>query len=62
MLFGGAGSGKSIFAGQKLLLRSLKETGHKFLLIRKVARTIRGSQFSSKTALSSKPLTKIINL
>ena len=46
LLFGGAGSGKSVFAGQKLLLRSLKETGHKFLLIRKVARTIRGSQFS----------------
>jgi len=46
ILFGGAGSGKSVFAGQKLLLRSLKETGHKFLLIRKVARTIRGSQFS----------------
>ncbi|MCX6162940.1 MAG: PBSX family phage terminase large subunit [Ignavibacteriae bacterium] len=45
-LYGGAGSGKSIFAGQKLLFRALKETNHKFLLIRKVARTIRGSQFS----------------
>jgi phage terminase large subunit len=46
LLFGGAGSGKSVFAAQKLLIRCLKESNHKFLLIRKVARTIRGSQFS----------------
>ncbi|MCX6162074.1 MAG: phage terminase large subunit, partial [Ignavibacteriae bacterium] len=46
LLYGGAGSGKSVFAAQKLLIRCLKETNHKFLLIRKVARTIRGSQFS----------------
>ncbi|MCX6165045.1 MAG: PBSX family phage terminase large subunit, partial [Ignavibacteriae bacterium] len=45
-LYGGAGSGKSFFAAQKLLLRSIKEEKHKFLLIRKVARTIRHSQFS----------------
>lgn len=45
-LYGGAGSGKSYFAAQKLLLRSLTEKRHKILLVRKVARTIRHSQFS----------------
>jgi phage terminase large subunit len=45
-LYGGAGSGKSVFASQKLLFRSFKERGHKILLARKVARTIRFSQFN----------------
>ncbi len=46
LLYGGAGSGKSVFAAQKILMRCLREQNHKFLFIRKVARTIRGSQFS----------------
>lgn len=44
-IYGGAGSGKSIFAGQKLILRSLLEKAHKFLLVRKVHKTIKGSQY-----------------
>ncbi len=43
---GGAGSGKSHFAGQKLIIRCFKETGHRFLITRKIARTIRKSQFA----------------
>lgn len=46
MLYGGAGSGKSEAAAQKLLLRSQKQHGHRFLLARKVAATIRNSQMS----------------
>ena len=45
-LYGSAGSGKSIFAAQKLLIRSLSEFNHKIALIRKVQRTIKGSQYS----------------
>jgi phage terminase large subunit len=45
-LYGGAGSGKSFFAAQKFILRTLTEKRHKILLVRKVARTIRHSQFS----------------
>ncbi len=45
-LYGGAGSGKSVFAAQKILFRILTEDKHKILLARKVARTIRHSQFS----------------
>lgn len=43
---GGAGSGKSIFAGRKLLERLVSEENHRFLAVRKVARTIRESQFT----------------
>jgi len=45
-LYGGAGSGKSVFAAQKILTRCINEKKHKILLVRKVARTIRHSQFS----------------
>lgn len=45
MLYGGAGSGKSVFAAQKVILRVLSKYKHRFLCIRKVARTIRNSQF-----------------
>ena len=44
-LYGGAGSGKSYFAGQKKIKRLINETPHRILLIRKVHRTIKGSQF-----------------
>lgn len=47
VLYGGAGSGKSIFAAQKLLFRILTEDNHRILVIRKVARTLRMSVFAS---------------
>ena len=45
VLMGGGGSGKSIFAGRKLLERAVTEPGHRFLVCRKVGRTIRDSCF-----------------
>jgi phage terminase large subunit len=46
VLYGGAGSGKSVFAAQKVLFRVLKpKERHKYLVIRKVARTLRHSVF-----------------
>ena len=46
VLYGGAGSGKSVFAAQKILLRILIEKNHKVLVLRKVANTNRNSTFS----------------
>lgn len=46
VLVGGGGSGKSIFAGQKILHRTVTEKGHRFLVCRKVARTQRESTFT----------------
>ena len=43
VLKGGAGSGKSIAAVQKIILRVTTERGHRILCIRKVATTIRNS-------------------
>ena len=51
LIYGGAGSGKSVFAAQKLVLRSILESNHKILLARKVARTVRQSQYSLIKAL-----------
>jgi phage terminase large subunit len=45
ILYGGAGSGKSYFACQKFIARMTNEPNHRFLFVRKVARTIRNSQF-----------------
>ena len=45
LLYGGAGSGKSEFAAAKILIRMLSEKGHRFLICRKVAKTIRNSQY-----------------
>jgi len=45
ILYGGAGAGKSHFACQKILCRTIEEEGHRFLIIRKVARTLRQSVF-----------------
>ena len=45
ILKGGGGSGKSIFAGRKVLERCIRESGHRFLVCRKVARTLRESCF-----------------
>ncbi len=43
---GGGGSGKSIFAGRKILERVTSERGHRILVVRKVSRTLRHSCFS----------------
>ena len=43
-LYGGRSSGKSVMAGDKLIHRIIHETPHLFLLVRKVHRTIKGSQ------------------
>lgn len=45
VLCGGGGSGKSIFAGRKVLERCLGEPGHRWLVCRKVAKTLRTSCF-----------------
>lgn len=46
VLMGGGGSGKSVFATQKIIYRILKEKGHRFLVLRKVAKTLRESVFT----------------
>ena len=46
VLCGGGGSGKSIFAGRKVLERVTSETGHRWLVCRKVAKTLRDSCFA----------------
>lgn len=46
VLMGGGGSGKSIFAGRMLLERVTTEPGHRWLVCRKVARTLRESCFA----------------
>lgn len=45
VLMGGGGSGKSIFAGRKILERCATEPGHRALVIRKVYNTIYNSCF-----------------
>lgn len=45
-LYGGSGSGKSYFAAQKIILRTVSEKNHKFLVLRKVANTLKNSVFS----------------
>lgn len=45
VLYGGAGSGKSYFAAQKVNQRCDATPGERFLVIRKVARTLKGSTF-----------------
>ena len=43
ILYGGSGSGKSVFASQKVVIRTVGEEKHRFLCIRKVANTLRSS-------------------
>lgn len=45
VLKGGGGSGKSVFAGRKILERVTSEPGHRWLVCRKVGRTLRESCF-----------------
>lgn len=46
IFYGGAGSGKSVFTAQRIVYRMLNERGHKFLVVRKVAKTLRHSTFA----------------
>lgn len=50
VLKGGGGSGKSIFAGRKILERATSEPGHRFLVVRKVGKTLRESCFEQMKA------------
>ncbi len=46
VLKGGGGSGKSIFAGRKILERVTSERAHRILVVRKVSRTLRHSCYA----------------
>jgi phage terminase large subunit len=46
VLIGGGGSGKSHFTAQKIVFRMLVEEGHRILVVRKVAKTLRESVFA----------------
>jgi PBSX family phage terminase large subunit len=46
VLYGGGGSGKSVFAAHKKILRTVGERGHKFLALRKVGDTVKDSIFA----------------
>lgn len=62
-IYGGAGSGKSVFAAQKLIIRLMMERNNRFLIIRKVAKTIRNSQFSLlKSLIYSSGLQEYFNI
>ena len=43
ILCGGRGSGKSVFAGRKIFYRLMTEGGHRYLVLRKVRKTIQES-------------------
>jgi len=43
LMYGGRGSGKSEFAGRKIFKRSMEEGNHKFLIMRKVRKTLKES-------------------
>lgn len=46
VIMGGAGSGKSVFSAQKLVVRCKVESGHTFIALRKVGRTVKESVFT----------------
>jgi len=46
VMYGGAGSGKSVAVAQEILCRCVTEPGRKFLCVRKVAKTLRHSVFA----------------
>lgn len=50
ILYGGSGSGKSVFASFKIVLRTVTEKGHTFLCLRKVAETVKESIFAELKA------------
>ena len=53
VLMGGGSSGKSRFTAQKIIVRMLMEPGHRWLVVRKVGKTLRESCFAElKTVIS----------
>ncbi|MFA4854199.1 MAG: PBSX family phage terminase large subunit [Candidatus Omnitrophota bacterium] len=63
VLVGGGGSGKSVFAAQKVVRRTIEEKGHRFLVVRKVAKTLRESAFAEVRAIISDwGLMKLFNI
>jgi len=54
VLYGGSGSGKSKFAAFKICLRTTTEKGHKFLVLRKIADTIKESVFAELKSMLSR--------
>jgi phage terminase large subunit len=63
VLYGGAGSGKSVFAAQKIVVRMLSEKTHKFLVVRKVANTLRNSVYALiKEVIDQWGLTKLFTI
>ncbi len=54
VLYGGAGSGKSVITAQKLIARCMLEVNHRFLVIRKVGVTLRHSTYALFKALISR--------
>jgi phage terminase large subunit len=54
VLMGGGGSGKSVFTAQKIIVRMLTEVPHRFLVVRKVAKTLRESVFAELKAVISR--------
>ena len=53
ILYGGAGSGKSHFAAQKVLIRIMSNDKHKIVVTRKVAKTLRISVFALMLSIIS---------
>jgi hypothetical protein len=53
VLYGGGGSGKSVFAAFKIILRSVSEANHKFLVLRKVGTTVKESVFAELKDMAS---------
>lgn len=51
ILYGGGGSGKSVFAAFKIILRTVTESNHKFLVLRKVGTTVKESVFAELKAM-----------
>lgn len=45
ILYGGSGSGKSYFAADKLIIRTLKEDNHNILCVRDTGKSVTKSQF-----------------
>lgn len=50
ILYGGGGSGKSVFAAHKVILRTVGESPHRFLALRKVGETVKDSIFAELQA------------
>lgn len=63
VLYGSAGSGKSVFITQKILKRLIEEKKHKFLVIRKVGKTLRESVFAEfRNTISNWNITKLFKI